>query len=506
MRLSSITSFPSMSQPESVSQTALHRVASSTPAEQLGNFPLLRAESFPLQSHHNSFPPNALLQSTAELNPYHYFASSQPSALPQAEAPSQSAPLWGSRATNLNTTLPCWDFRQNISSTAPYSVPDPPPVTHSKRIANNLDIEPPNADAIPTVADFRSLLPQARSLPFAPIKRETKRKTADSNAQPKSSVKRKPVDGPDQGAAIDENARVNPPKKTKSATPTAVSSAAEAGVKMAQLCDSKPTGDSIGSGKGAQITAQQPKTRPRGRPRSEKRAQAPKRQLSTRPRGRPRKDSSNTIANAIPQVPSPKQTTSPEASKPAADKEPAKKSPKQSTDKKQPPKSVPNKIQMSPPSKSKSKLSNSTEKSKTSRASPVGEAGSIKDSRPNNSLRPYTETPVPLTTIKNYQSNGQKLLQAANACSKSASDSPSSVEAESNSTLVMTESEMLDALNQVTWKIIDQYEADLNEGYNRFEIAQYYVDHLHNTRAEFWYDKLAELGSVTALHVRQPVS
>ncbi|KAJ4150252.1 hypothetical protein LMH87_011010 [Akanthomyces muscarius] len=75
MRLSSITNFPSMSQPELFSQGQLQRVASSTHVDPYGNHSLRRTESVPTQNFSDFLPSTRISQPPVELNPYNYFAS-----------------------------------------------------------------------------------------------------------------------------------------------------------------------------------------------------------------------------------------------------------------------------------------------------------------------------------------------------------------------------------------------------------------------------------------------
>lgn len=215
MRLSSITNFPSMSQPELFSQGQLQRVASSTHVDPYGNHSLRRTESVPTQNFSDFLPSTRISQPPVELNPYNYFASDRVSgASPHPDPYSRSAPVWSLNGANISESSFPWRFLSSATSERPVSTPGlhTTPYGDNEGMRSGLAVEQLDTDALSKASDFRHFMPQARRLPFA------KSNTEIVKTSTKSAAKRKPRDGSGSGTQVERDRDVGPAIKKKRVT------------------------------------------------------------------------------------------------------------------------------------------------------------------------------------------------------------------------------------------------------------------------------------------------
>lgn len=477
MRLSSITNFPPTSQPELFPLSQLRQVAGSTPGYPFSNHSLRRTESVPTQNFSNSLPYSIISQPPAELNPYNHFASERVSAASPHSGPhSRSAPVWalnGAKANDDSLPLPfSLDTTSERSNLALGLHPNP----HSgnEDISSSLAVEQLDADSLSKASDFRHFMPEARRLPF------NKAKAGESKTNAKSTAKRKPRSDAEVGIQIEKTTDNGPAIKRKRISnkkAATAQTAAKSQPQRAQRSKSRATGGrkaEPGEGAAAAIKATQ--------------------QISS---------AKQVIKSSAPRTTASAKILPPE--KTADEQHVEKRLPEQagvatkgttrrSQPKQQATKATPSNRLPKPSKTRKSSKMRPPVQTIASKASTVDEPSAHSDSTTLH-LHSQAEKAAP-----------QMILETPESGMSFSSDDSQLEKAETNATLLISESTVLDALNQKTWKIIDQYEADLDCGLNRFDIAQFYVDSLHNARYEFWHDKLAELGSENPLHIRQPVS
>ncbi|KAM3500270.1 hypothetical protein MY10362_006556 [Beauveria mimosiformis] len=358
----------------------------------------------------------------------------------------------------------------------PHSRTGPPLTMHSNddTLRNRLAVEHLDADALKRASDFRQYMPQVRNLPFV----QTKRKASDINAAETSAVEHTVL-----GSSIPETEAGNdaiigqPAKKKKS---------------YKKATEVKAT------------TRPQPQKAPRT-----------KVQLRSSHKTVTREDTKRPALKTLPvkqasSIPSPTSKLSAKAITP-------KPSARANRKEKRPPEKV------ACASESRAKK-DQFKKRATSATSAQKSLKPIEKRKSTESTKP-TKTKG---TVGSSSSMPEKSDSAANSAeadsgsrknktgSKREVEGPSHdadiyngssqvAKAETNSTLLITESAVLDALKRMTSQIIDQYEADLSYGANRFEIAQYYVDNLYNARFDFWHGQLAELDNVVPIYARQKI-
>ncbi|KAJ3493839.1 hypothetical protein NLG97_g4477 [Lecanicillium saksenae] len=483
MRLSSIASFPFSSQPELFTRAELPMATSVAPADPFPAFQMREAESFQTQHMEDFFSSNSASNHPIELNPYHHFASERSGAAsPHIYRPSQQTYHDGQDITKTNSVVPFWQIQADTPLQGPVSVLDLHTTAHptnNSTLEGSLPVEQLDDNTLSKAADYRAFLPQARSLPFIP----TNAKVGSASAGTKSTAKRKSVQ-------VGENAKTSPSKRKQ------------------------PTKKKVPENK--KTVKPQPKARrqPKGQLISD---QTEARQSSVAsqnpvPKGSAAKQGpsdSNPGVKLLSKKNPPKQfatvqkageeEASPVDETPATKALPKKKTPKSASVQKPTP---------AKPGKGRPRkgiTANDLEPSKTVTGNSA--ANMIDDSPPNKATpqRCPKILAVP-SDCEDEGINSHNYSKKFNGATNVFRTDVSLINCESSSTLMIAESAMLNALNRMTWKIIDQYEADIDEGLNRFEIAQYYTDNLHNTRFIFWYDKLAELGSLSPLHARQPIS
>lgn len=478
MRLSSITNFPSMSQPELSCQGQLRQVGDPIPVDAFSNYSLRRTESVPAQNLGHFLPATTISQPPVELNPYNHFASDRASATsPYPDPYSRNRTGRGLNVANNSNGSSSWEFLSDRNLARPQPVLD---LQRSTRRDNgstrsSLAVEQLDADALSKASDFRHFMPQARRLPFT----QTKRKIEESN------TKRKAQSSPNLGAEIGKDTTGSPPtkKKRNGENVTEAQTKAKCHPQKAQRSKNQAT------------SSRKVETR-KGTTAAKKAIQ------KTSPTRKADKSSTPRTTMSV-------QTSSPEKGSAGKQKGKGKGKEKRQPDpatkgtakrgrpRKQVAKTTPTNKIFEPSKQRKPAKTSSPSSTTASKTSLVEEPRASGDSAAGASA-PHLHSQVD-KIIPRIIVDSDPDLNFPN-------DDSSMAKAECDATLLITESTVLDALNKMTWKIIDQYEADLDCGLNRFEIAQYYVDNLHNTRFEFWHDRLAELGSVSPLHVRQPIS
>lgn len=478
MRLSSITNFPPTSQPELFSQSQLRQVADSTPGYPFSNHSLRRTESVPTQNFSsNLLPFTTISQPHVELNPYSHFASDRVSAASPHSGPhSRSAPVWALNGAKTNDDSFPRPFSLDTASERSNLALDLHPNPHSgnEDTSSSLLVEQLDADSLSKASDFRHFMPQARRLPFK------KAKAGESKAKAKATAKRKPHSDAEVGIQVEKTTDVGSAIKKKRITNKKAAidqTTAKSQTQRAQRSKSRATGGrkaEPGKGAAAVIKA----TQQISSAKQVSKSSAPRTRASAKILPPEKTADEQHVEKRLPeQAGVAAQGTT-----------------RRSQVKKQATKATPSNRLLEPSKTRKPPKMRSPIHNIASTASIIDEPSARSDSTTLH-LQSQVEKVTP-----------QMILETPESVKNSSSNDLQLEKAESNATLLISESTVLDALNQKTWKIIDQYETDLDCGLNRFDIAQYYVDSLHNARFEFWHDRLAELGSENPLHIRQPVS
>ncbi|OAR00203.1 hypothetical protein LLEC1_01181 [Akanthomyces lecanii] len=469
MRLSSITTFSPMSQPEHFSQG--QPVASSGPVEPFTNWPLRRTESVPTQHFGDSLPFATISQSPVELNPYKHFATDRPSAAsPHVDPYPRGAPIRGLNGANASET----PLSSEKNSEQPKVTPGLHPTSHggNEGLRSSLAVEQLDADALAKASDFRHLMPQARRLPF------TKLSTENPKTSAKSSAKRKPRAGVELGTQVEQDPNSRPPiKKHRVYKKNVAKAQTEAKTQPRKVQRSKSQtirGRKAEPEEGTAAATKATQRTPRSKQVSKSSAPRTRASAKTIP-----SENTGNEGNAKERLPEQagfdtKGTT------------------KKSQPKKSATKATPAKRLLEPSKSQKPPTTRSSIKTIDPKPALVDEASARTDSTTTHQYL-QVENVMP-----------RMIPEPPNPGVHSSSGILPLAKAESNATLLISDSTVLDALNQMTWKMMDQYETDLDCGLNRFDIAQYYVDSLYNARFEFWHDKLTELCDANAFHVRQP--
>ncbi|EJP63519.1 uncharacterized protein BBA_07445 [Beauveria bassiana ARSEF 2860] len=471
IRLSSLTTFPSMSQPEVFSQNP---VASRSHTDPSASNLVLRTESVPTQNFSSSIPSTVASQYAVDLNPYSHFAATRVSAAsPAHDYHSRSNSLLDASQTGASKIASPLHTRSKGTSAIPHSRTDPPLTMHSNddTLRNRLAVEQLDDDSLKKASDFRQYMPQVRRLPFV----QTKRKASDINAAEKPAVERTVLDSLNSETETGSDAVIGQPAKKEKLNK--------------KVTEVRAT------------TKIQPQKPPRTKVQSRSRHKTVTREDTKRPALKmlPVKPASNILS---PTSKLSAKTISPKPSACANRKE------------KRPPEKV------ACASESRAKKNQSRKQATSATSAPIC-LKPIEKRKPTKSTK-STNTKGTAGSSSSMPDNAADLAEAGSRSPENKTGSKKEVEcpsheaniykgssqvaeAETNSTLLITESAVLDALKKMSWQIIDQYEADLSYGANRFEIAQYYVDNLYNTRFDFWHGKLAELDNVVPFHAGQMI-
>lgn len=449
MRLSSITRFHSLSQPSphsSASKQMNPRTANSLEPNSISIKDPISSQSFP-----SSFPATDCSNIPFEPDIYQHFApdGSGNTGQLQTQVP-QSSVAHGPN-----------DPAQIFPQYSPWSdsIPTAPIETGraARTVASHIHavetshtpVEQLSTDALTKAANFRLLMPEARSLPFTQRKGTSNSNTIDSNDGAKEKAQRGLL-----REESSEDATLSAPRKRKRAErrkePAEVDTEAVSKLKTSVIGKN-------GAAQGSTSHTFTSKT-------------ATKRAKSTAPRAAPAK------ASAKQPVKTPAAATNAKAAQVRKGKQgTAKKNPA-------PRKSTP----------------------KASARSPAGgpRTTSPKTGRAKITMASQNTSSLAIKTISTFDASVQTTPMP---CAVLSSDSNSDIEAplscrmppyrEVNSMLFVAEANSLDTLNETTWKILDQYESDLASGKNRFEIAQFYVENLYSARYDFWYAKLEAMNS-----------
>lgn len=477
IRLSSITPFQSQSQPElyptqnsSFGNSNAHVVSDSQSLQRTGSMPF-----HPFYSAYSPFPMPAI---QGELNPYKYFASHQStSANSQLYNPLPSIGFRDQVVPSVVQPMPPWETlmatqkeRTNQRISGEYAVPAPEELTE----ATKLNVK--QLDAIPLAkeVDFRLLMPQARSLPF---QNSAHRTVEQIESEPQlNTLKRKNLSDSPPSAQ---------PAKRRSANEGKTSVEKKNRPKSSRY---KGKSDSVPTHENVPLTERVQRPTPKAAPKikTANEAVASKKPATKRPQKKALKKAAPPKTSV--RKASPKNSLT---QKPSTEVQVEK-----NHEKEKPPgcKEVEQLSSVSPssePSNEPAALDTKSSKKRTTRSS---RAKVLPTTGSFHSLQECSEhqAPPPAEVIKDRHL--QKEITKSNFLEK-----------EFNSTLVVAEPKMLDALNRMTWDILKQYEADLESGRNRFEVAQFYVDNMYDTRFAFWYAKLKKLGGLDARHVREPV-
>ncbi|TQV98094.1 hypothetical protein IF1G_03837 [Cordyceps javanica] len=482
MRLSSVTTFPSVSQPKTFAQSQL-QVTSSAPDDPFSNYSIRRTESVPTQNFRNSFPSFAASQLDVDLNPYNHFAAERANTVaslhdPYSGSTSFSVPSVAATSGNVSS----WSLTPTTASEKKNSMSELGLTTFSgTATSSNRAVEDPCADVLYKAADFRQLMPQMRSLPFM----QTDRKVEESNTGTKRTAKRKATHSLDSETRIDKDTNSSPPAKSK--RPLRKLTEAKRGANRrsqgsqrskSQSADSHTLANRKGTAAPKRQAQKKSATKPGEEtltPRSGVASEEGKEEENSRSATTKGKHNAKSL-------PEPASSRKKATAKKSQTQKPATKA-KSSTMKK-----VESTNSCVSTNTTTSKTKTSREDKRRSSAASVGKA---------SGTRAYSQEAIntPAASGKNsianpsFSNEGQQVTQI-----------------ESTSTLLITEMGVLEALNRMTSKIMNQYEADLDCGLNRFEISQYYVNSLYNTRFEFWHDKLAKLSSVDSRTNSRPIT
>ncbi|KAM3512477.1 hypothetical protein MY11210_003894 [Beauveria gryllotalpidicola] len=342
--------------------------------------------------------------------------------------------------------------------------------SNDNTLKNRLAVEQLDADTLSRASDFRQYMPQVRSLPFV----QTKRKAREIDAAEKSAVKRTVLGSSDSETEPGNNAISSQAAKKKR-----VNKEVTAVKATARSQPQKAPRTKIQSRSGHKTVTREDKKRSALK-------NSPVKQASKIP-----SSSSKRSTKALSPKPSAranrKEKRPPEKVACASESRAKRNQSKKATS------ATWAQIHLKPIEKQKSTKSTKTKDTADSTTSKPEKSDSAADSAEAHPRSPEVKT-GPKRKVEN-PSHDADIYNGSSPVAK----------AETNYTLLITESAVLDALKKMTSQIIDQYEADLSYGANRFEIAQYYLDNLYNTRFDFWHGKLAELDNVVPIHAGQMI-
>lgn len=603
MRLSSMTSFQSQSQPELYPSGQGSLPSHSGHQSQF----MGRAESFSAPDLASSIPPLRVVHNSRNPNPYTDFAADFDAATTRAsEQPFQNGQTRSQIHPRASTEqLPTWEiYRANYGNTYGHQNDGSfSRANHGEACAQSHQVEKLDDAALRQAADFRLMMPQARDLPFPPRKEKDSSSSLPGKAP--DAQKRKTAGSLPSDASATETAVQPPPAKKKRTVQPSTSTAKK------NANQGKAKGKAIDTASNAKTTEKMPMNHSDNEhvaKRVTKTAPAKKGTKQTLPN---EQSTVNDDATAEESTPVPKQTTKKatkhvtEKSQPAQKRPPLGKSKSKAPAGKEAmisvagtngtnaataktkktgdeitkkakkavqPKKTPRSKKASPPEmasraksaipqvsdidcpvpepsaapNSKSARTKSSSTSKVLTGKKVSESKAARKKLPTKQVskksvpakKASTSTTASLakkSTAKKptkIQSNiDENYIESTNASSETEGSAQSNaventaaesrkpqlhsekVPAECNakavqhglqkletlnnipvstesSTFMVTEPAVLQSLNEVTEAILAAYEADVREAGSRFDVAQFYVEQLHNTRLDFWYEKL----------------
>lgn len=431
----------------------------------------------PFHPFDTAYSPFTIPAIQGELNPYKHFASHQSTSVnSQMYNPLPSVGLRDQVVPRAIQPDPTWEslLMATQNERTDQLIPEESAFPAPEELIGATKLNVEQLDAIPLAKeeDFRLLMPQARSLPF---QNSANRRVDRVNAESKlNTMKRK---------NLTDSTSETQPAKRKSANEgkTLVRKTPPKKKRCTRKPDSMPAHENVALPE----HVERPTTKAASKTKTAKEIVAPKKPATKRPL---KKDLRNA---ALPKTSvrkaSPKNSLT---QKPSTEVRLQKKHKKEKPPRRKKVEKLSSVSPSSEPSNKPASLDAKSSKGRTTRNSraKVTPTGNF------NSLQEYSE----------HQASPPAEIIEDRHLPKEITKSHFS-EKEFNSTLVVAEPKMLDALNKMTWNIMNQYEADLDGGRNRFEVAQFYVDSIYDTRFAFWYAKLKKLGGLDARHVRGQV-
>ncbi|KAM3562827.1 hypothetical protein ARSEF4850_002592 [Beauveria asiatica] len=458
-----------MNQPESFSQNQVASRSHTDPAA---------TESVPTQNFGSSIPSTVASQSAVDLNPYSHFAATRVSAAsPAHDYHSRSNSLLGASQPAASKIASSWHTRSEETPAMPHSGMDPPHTMHSNddTLRNRLPVEQLDAEILEKASDFRQYMPKVRSLPFV----QKKRKASNINAAEKSAVERTVLGTLNSKTEAGNDAIIGQPAKKK------------------KVCK-----------KATEVVKATTRSQPQKAPRTKVQLTGSHKTVTREGRKRPARKTlqvkqASSISSLTSELSGDAVSQNPSARANRKEKRPPEKVAcasesrvKKNQSKKQATGATAAQIRLKPIEKRKS--TESTKSTKTKRT--VGFSSSMPEKSDSGADSAEADQHSP-----ENKTDSKRGVKGPSHDADTYNGSTQVAKAETNSTLLITEPAVLDALKRMTSQIIDQYEADLSYGANRFEIAQYYVDNLYNTRFDFWHGKLAELDNVVPIHAGQKI-